>query len=114
MSIRSKVALPFIATIIIFVIASCSKSAANCGTNVDCSTVTYAGTIQPLVDSKCNIAGCHAGQFSSYIGLKNAADNGSLYDQVVGSENMPAGGVSMTCEQRGQIECWINAGAPDN
>ncbi len=93
---------------------SCSKTTEGCGNNVDCSSVTYSGTIQPLVATKCAISGCHAGSYGTYAGLKNIADNGNLYDQVIGSNNMPTGGVDMSCEQRAQIECWINAGAPNN
>jgi len=93
---------------------SCSKSTSSCGNNVDCNSITYSGTIQPLVATKCATSGCHAGTYDSYSGLKTIADNGNLYSQVVSSENMPTDGITMSCEQRAQIECWINAGAPNN
>jgi uncharacterized membrane protein len=93
---------------------ACSKSPEGCSSSVDCASITYSATIQPLVATKCAISGCHAGSYGTYAGLKTIADNGNLYDQVIGSNNMPTGGVDMSCEQRAQIECWINAGAPNN
>ena len=93
--------------------SSCSKSGIACSDQVDCSSVSYSSTIQPLVATKCAISGCHAG-YGTYTGLKNIADNGNLYNQVVASTNMPDGDIDMSCEERAQIECWINAGAPNN
>ena len=94
-------------------LSACSKSGVGCGTSIDCTGITYSGTIKPLVASKCAISGCHT-SLGTYSGLKNIADNGSLYSQVVSSENMPQGNINMSCEERAQIECWLNAGAPNN
>ena len=93
---------------------SCNKNNAGCNASVDCGSVTFSGTIQPLAASTCALSGCHGGSFDSYANLSGLANNGSLMQQVVTSENMPAGNVSMSCEERAQVECWINAGAPNN
>lgn len=113
--IRTKWVLgALIILLILLPFISCSKGSLKCSSSVDCASVTYSGTIGPLVDSKCNLAGCHLGSFNTYAGLKAAADDGALEYQVVTSQNMPAGSVSMSCEQRAQIQCWIDAGAPNN
>jgi hypothetical protein len=85
---------------------------------VDCSTVTYSGTIASIVSSKCNSAGCHAtgssnGDYTSYAGIKAKFDNGSLKQRVLVEKTMPQGS-SLTETQYKQFECWINAGAPQN
>lgn len=97
-----------------FSIYSCSKASTNCGASVDCNSVTYASTIKPLVASKCGLSGCHGSSFSSYSGIQSIANSGALYNTVVANESMPAGNISMSCEERAQIECWVNAGAPNN
>jgi hypothetical protein len=85
---------------------------------VDCSTVTYSGTIAGIVNSKCATAGCHAagsanGDYTSYPGIKAKYDNGSLKKEVITDKTMPQGS-SLTDTQYQQFECWINAGAPNN
>ena len=99
---------------ICLIITSCSKTTADCGSSTDCASVTYTATIQPLIANKCGLSGCHGSEFSTFSGLKQIVDNGSLESEVVNSENMPTGGVTMTCGERQQIECWINAGANNN
>ncbi|MEZ5014011.1 MAG: hypothetical protein R2794_06940 [Chitinophagales bacterium] len=110
---HKRILLPVL-SLITCTIISCGKYGTNCSANIDCSGITYSGTIKPLVNEKCGLSGCHAGQYTTYNGLSAIANSGSLYQNVVATENMPAGGVNMTCEQRAQIECWINAGAPNN
>ena len=99
---------------------SCKKEENNNNQNqgVDCSTITYSGTIAPLVTIKCNTAGCHAsgsvnGDYTSYSGIKAKFDNGSLKQRVIVEKSMPSGS-SLTETQLKQFECWINAGAPNN
>ena len=96
------------------IITSCSKTTADCGSSTDCDSVTYTATIQPLIANKCGLSGCHGSEFSTFSGLKQIVDNGALESEVVNSENMPTGGVTITCGERQQIECWINAVASNN
>lgn len=95
-------------------ITSCSKTTEGCDATVDCNGVTFSGTIQPLAASKCALSGCHGGSFDSYPNLSGLANSGELLREVVTTEDMPAGNIDMTCEQRAQFECWIDAGAPNN
>lgn len=99
---------------ITFSFFSCAKNGTNCAASIDCTNITYGGTIKPLIASKCGLSGCHGSSFSTYNGLQGIANNGMLYNVVVANETMPAGNITMTCEQRAQIECWLNAGAPNN
>ena len=92
---------------------ACHKSDLNCtGVSADCTQVTFSGTISPLASSKCS--SCHDASFLSYGNMHSLAVNGTLENQVVTTQNMPSGGITMTCEERSQLECWINAGAPQN
>lgn len=102
-----------VSTLVSITILSCSKTSPACGEKVDCSTVTYSGTIKPLIEDKCSLSGCHSSSWNTYSGILTIVNNGELYDQVVATENMPQSG-SMSCEQRADVECWINAGAPNN
>lgn len=92
---------------------SCTKGG-KCEATADCSAVTFSGTIQPLAESKCAISGCHGTSFDSYSNLSSLANNGDLFREVIETENMPDGNISMSCEERAQFQCWIDAGAPDN
>lgn len=103
-----------IITLTIFTCSSCSKGLGKCDATTDCTVVTFSGTIQPLAESKCAISGCHSGSFDSYSNLSSLAENGDLFQQVIETENMPDGNVSMSCEERAQFQCWIDAGAPNN
>ena len=99
---------------ICLIISSCSKTSADCGSSTDCASVTYTANIQPLIANKCGLSGCHGSEFSSYSGLMKIVNNGSLEREVVNSENMPTGGVTMSCGERQEIECWVNSGATNN
>jgi hypothetical protein len=97
---------------------ACKKDDSNNNATVDCSTVTYSGTIAGIATSKCNSAGCHAagsanGDFTSYAGLQAKFTSGALKQRVVVEKSMPQGS-TLTDTQLKQFECWINAGAPNN
>lgn len=109
-----KLLLPAMITTLVFVITSCSKTSGSCSETADCASVTFSGTIQPLASTKCAISGCHGGSFDSYANMKSLADDGQLFTQVVDRQTMPDGGIDMSCLERAQFECWINAGAPNN
>ncbi|KAA3633331.1 MAG: cytochrome c [Bacteroidetes bacterium] len=103
--------LAVFATMLLF--ASCKED----GTDVDCSTVTFSGTIFPLVDQNCNTAGCHAAgtqnpEFSTYEQIKAMVDNGNLKKQVLDDRTMPPNG-SLSNTELAEIQCWLDAGAPE-
>ncbi len=102
---------------ILFAATACKKSSTltPIGT-VDCSTVSYSQTIEPLFETHC--IGCHAtgsgdGALSNYAEVKVYVENGKLKDEVISSQGMPVGS-SFTSEELGQVQCWIDDGAPNN
>jgi hypothetical protein len=89
--------------------------------NVDCSTVaaTYNSDIKLLMTSQCTSGGgCHGtgssrGDYTSYAGLKAAADNGSLESKTITNKSMPPSG-ALSLDDRKKIKCWLNNGSPNN
>ena len=47
-------------------------------------------------------------------GLKEKANNGSLYKRVVSLKDMPKGGYALTDQERTYFATWINQGASNN
>ncbi|GAB4429328.1 MAG: hypothetical protein OHK0039_47950 [Bacteroidia bacterium] len=88
----------------------------------DTATVTYAGTIRPLMQTYCT--GCHSGtapsggiDLTTHTSVKTVADNGSLYGAVArqaGFAPMPQGGNPLPDCDIDQLAAWIGAGAPNN
>ena len=85
----------------------------------DTTTVTYSGTIQPLLQTYC--VGCHGSSggvsLENYAQVKAAADNGSLVGTVNATSPynlMPKNGSPLsTCKLR-QIEIWVQNGAKND
>lgn len=92
----------------------------------DSIPATFATDIVPIIESSCSGAGlgqCHQagsprGDFTTYSGLKLDVDNGKFNSRVLEVKDMPAGFSngprSLTPAQLQTIQCWIDAGAPDN
>lgn len=88
----------------------------------DTSSVTFSGSILPLMNDKCN--SCHGGSIPSgsvkldtYDGTKIVALNGHLAGSIKhlsGYSAMPQGTAMLSsCEIR-KVDIWIAAGAPNN
>jgi hypothetical protein len=116
-------ALSVTSAIILFVSISisCSKSGSGGGgTALDCNTVTnkaFAADINPVIQSFCNVAGCHAagstngpGAITNYNEVFNAR---TQIRAAVSSGRMPQTG-TLTSSQKNSIICWIDSGAPNN
>lgn len=96
---------------------SCKKDSVS---NVDCSTVSnkaFAADVNPIIQSSCNVVGCHAagsgngpGALTNYTEVFNAR---SRVRSAISSGTMPQGG-SLSTSQRHSIICWIDNGAPNN
>mgnify|MGYP001320554392 CR=1 FL=1 len=105
-------------------INACSKDSDNGGngggTSLDCSTVTnkaFAADINPIIQSACAVAGCHAsgsvngpGALTSYTTIFNARAG---IRSAVSSGSMPKNS-SLTSTQKNAILCWIDGGALNN
>ena len=106
-------------TLSVFITISCSKDNGGGSTSVDCSTVTnkaFAADVNPIIQSSCNIAGCHAaGSFNGPGALTNYAQISAAASSIktaVSSGRMPQGS-SLSASQKNSIICWVNSGAPN-
>lgn len=95
--------------------SSCTKDKID---GVDCSTVTFSETVFPIIQQNCNLSGCHGAgsaqiNYTSYDSLSVVVDNGKFETMVLVDRSMPQGGGSLTDEELAQLQCWIDAGAPE-
>ena len=94
---------------------ACQKESISIAANIDCTTVTYANVIQPLLQQNCSGASCHGtngsrGDLMTYSKLKPYVNNGSFRREVLDRQSMPEGG-SLSSQELGQIKCWLDNGA---
>lgn len=102
---------------------SCSKSSSTGGgggTTLDCNTVAnkaFAADINPIIQGRCNISGCHA------AGSSNGPGALTNYSQVAAAKNLIRASISsgampqgstLTTAQKNAIICWIDGGALNN
>jgi uncharacterized membrane protein len=90
------------------------------GSNVDCSSVDskFSTAINPLMQSKCAYSGCHdAGTAEAGVVLENhtqvAATAGRINQRCIIEKTMPPGS-PLTSTEIAALQCWINAGSPNN
>ena len=89
----------------------------------DTTTVTFAGTITPLLNSY-GCTNCHSGTsapgniiLTSYNGVKAKIDDGRLWgaiNHLQGFRPMPQGGNKMNDCDINKFRAWINRGAVNN
>lgn len=97
----------------------------------DCSTdiPVYDQEIRPIVEASCAYSGCHLdsapGNYQSYDGLLSSLEDGSFRERVVLLRTDPNRGMppnyapddrphELTEEELLLIECWLEAGYPQN
>lgn len=85
---------------------------------VDCATVSYSAVIAPLFTRSCNTSGCHDagspdGDFTTYSRLQRYINNGTIRQEVLVAQTMPID-ERLTSVELGQIQCWLDAGGPNN
>jgi hypothetical protein len=101
---------------------SCNKSSttppSGGGGSVDCNTVKFSSSVLPLITSKCATAGCHdaassngPGPLISYASI--FASRNSILSAVT-ANRMPQGGPPLSSQEKSILNCWIDAGAPNN
>ena len=86
-----------------------------------CDTVTYGTHITDFLNTHCTT--CHVaggsgpGDFTNYSEIKSELDQGDLEEKVfdpnTGSPMPPPGG-GLTTEEKDRLQCWIDAGGPNN
>ena len=93
------------------------------GANCDTTTVTYSGTIAPLMNASCN--SCHGGTASAgagivldkYEGVKTYATNGKLLNSILqngAASAMPKGSSKLPDCSINKVRAWINKGMLNN
>lgn len=90
---------------------ACNKAGKNKLTPV-CSggTATYDANVKTIINSKC--VSCHSG-YSSYSGLSGIISNGQFKKHVLTDQDMPENS-SLKQDQINTIQCWVDAGYPQN
>ena len=87
---------------------------------VDCTsldTIAYIEHIKPLIETKCNVSGCHAtsannGKAAIFGSTLTASRKEAIYNRVVVQLDMPipGSGYSLTSEQVDSFRCWREGG----
>ena len=83
----------------------------------DSLNVTYTNTIAPIISAhciSCHKAGFAPGDFTMYSVVKAKADAGSLKNRVLILQDMPKGGPPLSVSDQQKIQCWLDAGSPNN
>ena len=92
---------------------------------------TYDGEIKAIIDFTCTHSGCHLegggapGDFRTYNGMTDYMNDAGIRESVVVLRNDPENGMppnwntnegpkDLSDEEFKIIECWINAGYPEN
>jgi hypothetical protein len=91
-------------------------------TSCDTLTVTYSGTVNPILTANCT--GCHSGanapngiKLDAYSTVKIQANNGFLMGVIThnaGFSQMHKNGNKLSDCSIAKISNWIKAGAPNN
>lgn len=112
----------------LFTIASCTKDIGpnpelvvkRNSSTVVCDSVTFTNDIQPIFNTKCvncHFTGTTSGapwDFTTYQGIKDRADAGTINNRALVLKDMPQGGPPLSQSEIDLIKCWIDAGAPNN
>jgi hypothetical protein len=97
-------------SVVIFT-AGCKKESKKKLTPVcDGTAATYNSTVKAIINGNC--LGCHSG-FSTYNGLSSVTANGQFKQHILIDQDMPKDG-SLTQDQLNKIQCWVEAGYPEN
>ena len=90
------------------------------GTTVNCSAVSnksFSADVNPIIQSFCNVASCHAsgstngpGPLTNYTQVSAASSN---IRSAIATGLMPQGS-TLTAAQKNSIICWIDSGSPNN
>lgn len=93
----------------------------------DTTEATYLTTVKPIIDQSCAISGCHLpgtsapGNFTFYVGLEGYFDGDQLEQRIfletdpllrMPPINSPPEAM-LSQEQMDILECWIDAGYPE-
>lgn len=97
---------------------------ASSSAGTSCVGVTFAKSILPVMQTQCALSGCHDAasgrtDLSAYgnatTGIKSIADNGNLKKRMIDGNPsfMPTSG-KLPDSTLSKVQCWLDAGAPNN
>jgi len=78
----------------LFALVACTHEPLEPLSNDPCITpLIYQQDILPIIEASCNMAGCHAGAYSTYEGITPKLGSGLLVDRVFNRKNDPVLGM---------------------
>jgi len=106
------------------VVSSCTKHSGADATpapqSSNCSDVKFSTTVKPIIEGNCAISGCHVpggapGDFTTFSDISSKVQSGVFKARVIDGtpSYMPASG-RLPNDQIAKIQCWLDAGAPNN
>lgn len=119
--------LLFTAGLFLFSLSSCFYDKADLiypqPTTCDTATVTYSGTVAPILTANCNV--CHGGTAAAGAGIKldtyasvaTWVTNGRLLNSMLHNGQaspMPKGGSKLDACTINKVSAWITKGAANN
>jgi uncharacterized membrane protein len=88
-------------------------------TPVDCNVINakFSTDINPLIQTKCSIAGCHNSSAAGGLVLLNytqvKSSIGLIQQRCLVNKDMPPGN-PLTKTEMDKLRCWIQAGVQNN
>jgi len=109
------IALFFLLFTSILISSSCKDDPVD---EFDCAGITFSNDIAPIIASKCATTGCHVsgfmfGDYTTYDGLQDDAQDGTMEQEVIIDKTMPQVG-TLTQDELEKFQCWFDDGAPNN
>jgi len=89
---------------------ACKKNKNKITPVCDGTNATYNSTVKAIVNASC--VSCHS-SYSTYSGLSVITSNGKFEKHVLTKQDMPEG-TTLTADQLNKIQCWLEAGFPEN
>ena len=85
--------------------------------NCENTAYTYENDIKAIINSNCNVTGCHDGvnkdrkPMTNYDELKKLVDAGGVRTRALENKSMPPNGpLSQTMQDK--LDCWMKDGSP--
>ncbi len=90
---------------------------------------TYESDVKEIIDRTCAYSGCHLdsapGVYTSYSGIQNVLNSGLFRQRVILIKDDPVSGMppnnvpsgkaqNLTPAELNTIQCWLDAGFPEN
>lgn len=100
-------------------IAACGTSKKTATDNtVTQAMVSYKSSIQPIIDTKCAVSGCHIqgfheGDFTIFEEVKKQVDRGKFRRLVIENKSMPPD-APLESKEIKLIDAWLKQGGNNN